>query len=232
MKPILTCILFIYLFAGCKKSDLEKIIFKNSFQCYINGRECYSDVKNTNPYADFVYRYNKESKNFNLVFYNYQINEKNSSNSYRLHLGLCTHLLPEIGKEYEMINDDSLHRFVFEKDACWVSFTYLTPFYNYMDTIQLPKKIRKLNSAVRSKKIKGYLVFDEIDQKKSILSGRFNFNFEGVNECYPESKVKFSVTNGKFKLYFWNEPSIKGLVLFTTVESLWKCYESEKDEFY
>lgn len=131
-----------------------------------------------------------------------------------------------------MINDDSLHRFVFEKDACWVSFTYLTPFYNYMDTTQLPKKIRKLNSAVRSKKIKGYLVFDEIDQKKSILSGRFNFNFEGVNECYPESKVKFSVTNGKFKLYFWNEPSIKGLVLFTTVESLWKCYESEKDEFY
>ena len=101
-----------------------------------------------------------------------------------------------------------------------------------MDTTLLPKEIRKRNSAVRSKKIKGYLVFDEIDLKKSIFSGRFNFNFEGENSCYPESKVKFSVTNGKFKLNFWSEPSMKGIVLFTTVESLWKCYESEKDKFY
>lgn len=232
MKVILRCILIVIscLFTGCKKNPLDKIIFKNHFQCNIDGRNCYSDEKNTYPYGNFKYSYDEETQNFNLIFYEYQIKERNSTDNYRLHLGLCTHSLPEIGKKYEMVDTDSLYRYVFVKNACWVSLTYITPFYNYMDTTLLPKEIRKDRSTVRSKKIKGYLVFDEMNLETSIFSGRFNFDFEGENACYPDTKVKFTVSNGEFKLYFWDQlnPSKGGTPYFTKVESLWDCYESEK----
>jgi len=230
MKPIIVCIILICLFSGCKKKFFDNLIFKNNFQCNIDGRECYSNDRNFGPYGTLIYTYNKESKKFNLKFSDYLINEQNSLNSYRLNLGLCTYSWPEIGKEYKITEyGDSIYRYVFEQDACWVSFTYVTHFYNYMDTTLLPKEIQKRQSTVKTKKINGYIVFDQIDLERSIFNGRFNFNFEGENSCYPETKVKLTVNNGRFELYFWDESGeSEGTPYFTYVNPRWECYEFEE----
>lgn len=231
MRLIIPCIIFICILSGCKKSLLDYIIFKNNFECDINGRECFSDEKNTGPNGKIVYTYDKETKKFNLRLDDYVIDERNSSDSYRLNLGLCTYSWPETGKKYKMIEyGDSLYRYVFEKDACWVALTYITPFYNYMDTTHLPKEVQKRRSAVRTKKIDGYIIFDELDLEESIFSGRFQFNFEGENSCYPATNVKLNINNGSFKLYFWDETGgSRGAPYFTSVESLWECYEFEQN---
>lgn len=231
MRLITPCIIFLSLLSGCKKTSFDNIIFKNNFQCNINGKECFSDERNIGPNGKFVYTYNKESNKFNLRFQDYIINERNNSDSYRLHLGLCTCSWPELGKKYKMLEyGDSLYRYIFEKDACWVSLTYITPFYNYMDTTLLPKEIQNQRSAVRTKKIDGYIIFDDINQEESIFSGRFEFTYEGENSCYPETNVKLKINNGIFKLYFWDESGgSKGGPYFTSVESLWECYEFEQN---
>lgn len=231
MRLITPCIIFLSLLSGCKKTSFDNIIFKNNFQCNINGKECFSDERNIGPNGKFVYTYNKESNKFNLRFQDYIINERNNSDSYRLHLGLCTCSWPELGKKYKMLEyGDSLYRYIFEKDACWVSLTYITPFYNYMDTTLLPKEIQNQRSAVRTKKIDGYIIFDDINQEESIFSGRFEFTYEGENSCYPETNVKLNINNGIFKLYFWDESGgSKGGPYFTSVESLWECYEFEQN---
>lgn len=231
MKPIIAFIICICLFSGCKKNIFESLMFKNKFNCSINGKECYSDDENSHFNSMYVYTYHRELKKFNLQFDNCFINEKESSNIHKLSIGLCTNSWPEIGKEYKMVESgDSSYRYVFVKDACWVSFTYAAPFYNYMDTTFLPKEIRKRNSAVNTKKIDGYIVFDEIDQKRSIFSGRFSFSFEGENSCYPETKVNLTVNNGKFKLNFWNEPVNIGGACFASTQYFWECYEFENKD--
>ncbi len=62
MKPLITCILFLCILTGCKKNILDLILFKNNFQCNINGRDCCLDDRNSGLNGNITYTYNEETK--------------------------------------------------------------------------------------------------------------------------------------------------------------------------
>lgn len=111
---------------------------------------------------------------------------------------------PEEGKKYEFSKD---WNDVSNGEGCWFRLISGCELADYVDTLQIDESLRKRWALIDARtKGKGYIVFDKVrltrTEDKSTytgkVEGRFEFEAEGTNECYPEINKHFTVTDGSF----------------------------------
>ena len=133
---------------------------------------------------------------------------------------------PEEGKRYEVSKD---WNDVSNGEGCWFRLISGCELADYVDTLQIDESLRKQWALIDARtKGKGYIVFDKvkltpIEGKPTYtgrVEGRFEFEAEGTNECYPEINKHFSVTDGSF-----------GIAMSEGIELTKQCDESWPDSF-
>ena len=133
---------------------------------------------------------------------------------------------PEEGKKYEFSKD---WNDVSNGEGCWFRLISGCELADYVDTLQIDESLRKRWALIDARtKGKGYIVFDKVrlarTENKSTytgkVEGRFEFEADGTNECYPEINKHFTVTDGSF-----------GIAMSEGIELTKQCDESWPDSF-
>lgn len=191
------------LFSSCNKT-LEELLNKEILLLNYNiGNDSYVTKKYSNILTpdEYGHCYSDDSVFYFKLFGT--ILEGIDINQYELlyiHPGK-----PILNKRYPLINLCDINPENL-KDGCWLRIIETPYFYERMDTLTLPKEIRKERGIIRTDKSQGYIIFTKIDIEinednyiSGAIEGKFEIEVEGKNLCYPEMQTHISFTNGTFK---------------------------------
>lgn len=200
--------LIIFLFTSCKKNIIEIFPPNKSFvECVINGQKVRGEgIKNLFEQVDNAhmnYYYNdKDTFTFNIDKIVGVSSVEKDKRNYNICISVCLNTLPVLGRKYHLSeygNKQIPYEFI---DNSFLAKINLFPYiYEYADTLDLPKEIRKKQLSIVTDKADGYIEFTKIDVENRNISGKFEFEAEATSKYLPNVLIKLFVKEGIFEGY-------------------------------
>lgn len=214
-RKLYLCVLSIGMLIGCKDCDdaLRDALSEEAFrvQLTMNGRT-YSATKRVGFLQVGIWKLNNYYVCNDSVFrFHFWLSLPDEQAPIEfLECGVLLPELPEMGKEYALMDYideyiDTTSVVVHDyREGVWFKMTDRYYPYQLTDTLNFfPEDGRKKQLIMRSTRLSGYIVFDELEFERpnkswGQITGRFALTATLTNYCYPELEVPLIISNATF----------------------------------
>lgn len=201
-NDILTLLLLSCMLVGCQECEDDSFVVSR-MKCEMEGIPCESKYKWNLIASSLAYHsyFVNNEKMFLLRIDAHNSDEKREQTGVHLiELSARFPEQPQLGKKYPLMNLCDIDWDNLPETVCWARLICAPEIGE--DT-RFPEETHNRLAVIRTDRSSGYIIFDEINMTSNdglvgTVSGRFEFVAEGENDCYPEIKMKVSVTNGLF----------------------------------